>query len=313
MAWIDNKISQLEQSKKNINQKVLRGEMSQEDANQQLAKLNQQIQLARQQQGQQQQQQTQQQAQAQQPSQQAQNTVGANSPTQAAITAGLTSHFYSQDPSGAATGARERADIQEAQAGQEQINAQQNRQIANRNYRVEAEKNAVAQAATENAQKLASMGAAAGGGAAALNRTVETPDYNTHMQRSDVQRQRGVEQQRRAAGYELNAAENRAAANIVDYRTGAKQIQQIYNDFLTQGAYGQGDEDTDFKKQQTIEMLQSMRTAVDNAIRDGRMIKDEADQLYTLIDQTIEKVNQGTADNTTIAGVLAQADGRGLR
>lgn len=310
MAWIDNKIANLEQSKKNINQKVLRGEMSQDEANQQLERLNMQLQQARQQQQQTQQQQAQQQAQAQQPSQQAQNAVGANSPTQAAITAGLTSHFYSRDPSGTAAGKRETADIAQKQAAQEQINAQQNAQIANRNYRGEAEKNAVAQAATENAQKLASMGAAAGGGAAALNRTVETPDYNTHMQRSDEQRQKGVEQQREGTGYEQSAALQRGKANVVDYRTGARQIQSIYNDFITKNNYG--DEDVDFRKEQTVKMLQDVRLAIDTAVRTGSIPKDDADELYTLVDSTIEKVQQGNADNYTVANTLNQLEGRGI-
>lgn len=312
MAWIDNKIASIEQSKKNINQKVLRGEITQDEANKQLEQLNMQLQQARQQQQQQNTQQQQAQQQAQQPSEQAQRSVGANMPTQSAITAGLTSHFYSRDPSGSAAGKRETADIAQKQAAQEQINAQQNAQIANRNYRGEAEKNAVAQAATENAQKLASMGAAAGGGAAALNRTVETPDYNTHMQRSDEQRQKGVEQQREGTGYEQSAALQRGKANVVDYRTGAKQIQQIYNDFLTHGAYGQGDEDIDFRKEQTVKMLQDIRLSIDTAVRDGSIPKDEADRLYTLVDSTIEKVQQGNADNYTVANTLNQLEGRGI-
>ena len=156
------------------------------------------------------------------------------------------------------------------------------------------------------------MGAAAGGGAAALNRTVATPDYNTHMQRSDEQRQRGVEQGRQAAGYAINAAEDRGEANIVDYRTGAKQIQSIYNDFLTRGAYNQGNENTDYNKQQTLAMFQQARAAIDTALREGRIPKDDADKLYAFIADLTGKVEQGIADNSTIASALMSTEGRML-
>ena len=70
---------------------------------------------------------------------------------------------------------RRQSEMHDKQAGDEQKNAQQNFQVANRNYRVEAEKNAASQAAAENAQKVNNMGNASAG-AAALERIVEKAD-----------------------------------------------------------------------------------------------------------------------------------------
>ena len=106
--------------------------------------------------------------------------------------------------------------MHDKQAGDEQKNAQQNFQVANRNYRVEAEKNAASQAAAENAQKVNNMGNASAG-AAALERTVEKADYNTHMQRKDQQRSEGVKNQREMWGARQTAEEERADADKGDH------------------------------------------------------------------------------------------------
>ena len=140
----------------------------------------------------------------------------------------------SKDPSGVSAQLREQAALHDKQAGDEQKNAQANMQIANRDYRVEAEKNAVAGAATENAQKVANMGNASAG-AAALERGVKSADYNTHMQRSDTQRAEGVKNQREMYGAQQTAAEERGNANNQDFRY--RQTQQ-YNreaDSLSKG------------------------------------------------------------------------------
>ena len=111
---------------------------------------------------------------------------------------------------------RRQSEMHDKQAGDEQKNAQQNFQVANRNYRVEAEKNAASQAAAENAQKVNNMGNASAG-AAALERTVEKADYNTHMQRKDQQRSEGVKNQREMWGARQTAEEERADADKGDH------------------------------------------------------------------------------------------------
>lgn len=126
-------------------------------------------------------------------------------------------HGSSTDPSGRSQQLRNQAQMHERQAMDEQKNSQANMQVANRNYRVEAEKNAVSQAASENAQKVANMGNASAG-AAALERGVATADYNTHMQRQDQQRAEGVKNQREMWGSKQTAEEERGGANITDYK-----------------------------------------------------------------------------------------------
>lgn len=126
-------------------------------------------------------------------------------------------HGSHTDPSGRSQQLRNQAQMHERQAMDEQKNSQANMQVANRNYRVEAEKNAVSQAASENAQKVANMGNASAG-AAALERGVATADYNTHMQRQDQQRAEGVKNQREMWGSKQTAEEERGSANITDYK-----------------------------------------------------------------------------------------------
>ena len=111
---------------------------------------------------------------------------------------------------------RRQAEMHDKQAGDEQKNAQQNFRVANRDYKVEAEKNAVSQAAAKNAQKVNNMGNASAG-AAALERSVEAADYNTHMQRQDQQRIEGVKNQREMYGARQTAEEERADADKSDH------------------------------------------------------------------------------------------------
>lgn len=118
------------------------------------------------------------------------------------------------------------AAMHEQQAAKESMNEQQEKQIANRDYRGEADKNAVAQAAIKNQQTVQNMGAAAGNAAAALNRQVGESDYNTHMQRQDAARQRAVANQREAEGARQTAERERAGADTA--RNKAMQ-QRMYN------------------------------------------------------------------------------------
>ena len=107
---------------------------------------------------------------------------------------------------------RRQAEMHDKQAGDEQKNAQQNFAVSNRDYRGEAEKNAVSQATMKNALKVAHMKGASAG-AAALARDVGEADYNTHMQRQDQQRAEGVKNQREMWGSRQTAEEERANAN----------------------------------------------------------------------------------------------------
>lgn len=105
------------------------------------------------------------------------------------------------------------------QAAQMDKTAQQEAGIANRNYRVEADKDAVSQAATKNAQAVQNLGASAGGGAAALNRTVQDADYNAHRTRQDDTRRTAQDFRDAAANTRQTATSERQAATALNQET----------------------------------------------------------------------------------------------
>lgn len=111
------------------------------------------------------------------------------------------------------------------QAAQMDKTAQQEAGIANRNYRVEADKDAVAQAATKNAQAVQNLSAAAGGGAAALNRTVQDADYAAHRARQDDTRRTAQDFRDAAANVRQTAASERQAATALNQET--QQMNRI--------------------------------------------------------------------------------------
>lgn len=129
---------------------------------------------------------------------------------------------------------RRQAEMHDKQAGDEQKNAQQNFAVANRDYRGEAEKNAVSQAASENAQKVANMGNVSGG-AAALARGVKSADYNTHMQRQDQQRAEGVKNQREMWSNRQVAEYERSKAKQDNYEFNDMQTNNLISNNLSKG------------------------------------------------------------------------------
>lgn len=120
-------------------------------------------------------------------------------------------------PDRASAHLQQQATMHDIQAGDLQKAQQQSQQIADRDYRVEAEKNAVAGAATENAQRVQNLSASAGAGAAALNRQVKSADYNTMMNRADTQRDKAVERGKEAWDVRQQAERERAGADKADY------------------------------------------------------------------------------------------------
>ena len=123
----------------------------------------------------------------------------------------------SLDPTGGSSALREQADLASRQAANERVNEQRERQIANRDYRVEAGKNAAAEAAIKNAQQIQNMGAATGNAAAALARKVGTPDFNTHMSRQDRSRVLANQYQREGSRLDQEAIRRRSNADMYDY------------------------------------------------------------------------------------------------
>lgn len=126
------------------------------------------------------------------------------------------------DPSGMSASARRIAEIKEQGAAEQDKFAQQSAQIANRNYRDEADKNAAAQASQENQQKVSNMGNASAG-AAALERGTATADYDTHMNRADTQREKAAQLKGAANATRQSAERNRQEAKELDYKAGLTQ------------------------------------------------------------------------------------------
>ena len=167
----------------------------------------------------------------------AQKAQSAVSDTVGTVSTGLGTYLNSKlagakDPNSGH--ARNQAKIHEEQAAQYQKDAQANKQIANRDYRGEAEKNAIANAATENAQKIANMGNVSAG-AAAIERTVGTADYNTNMQRQDAQRAEGVKNMQNMHDNRSAAEEQRAAADKMDYDWQTDSNANAWNQYLSSG------------------------------------------------------------------------------
>ena len=166
-----------------------------------------------------------------------QKAQSAVSDTVGTVSTGLGAHLNSKlagakDPNSGH--ARNQAKIHEEQAAQYQKDAQANKQIANRDYRGEAEKNAIANAATENAQKIANMGNVSAG-AAAIERTVGTADYDTNMKRQDAQRAEGAKNMQNMHDNRSAAEEQRAAADKMDYDWQTDSNANAWNQYLSSG------------------------------------------------------------------------------
>ena len=146
------------------------------------------------------------------------------------------------DPTGMSTAKRNQAAIHAQQASDEQKNAQANAQIVNRDYRNEAGKNAAASAAIRSAQKMDTLPAATDLATAAVQREIGSPDYNTMMNRQDVQRKEGVTNQREMYGAQNVAADERGTANKWDYDARQRNIINSLTSGLSNGGYGQGEE-----------------------------------------------------------------------
>lgn len=156
----------------------------------------------------------------------------------------IADRVHGRDPSGRSNQLRRQAQMHDVQAADEQKNSQANFQIANRNARVEADKDAVATSAVKNAQTVNNLASGTSAGTAALNRTVEQGNVDAHRQRADQQRQEGVSNQREMWGSRQTAEEERGAANITDYQYRQSRGQTAMTDYLSQPGHDKDTGDT---------------------------------------------------------------------
>lgn len=220
------------------------------------------------------------------------------------------------DPTGMSTAKRNQAAIHAQQAGDEQKNAQANAQIAHRNYRYEADKNAAASAATQNAQNVNNMSAASGGGAAAIQRQVTTPDYNTMMNRQDVQRKEGVTNQREMYGAQNVAADERGTANKWDYDARQRNIINSLTSGLSNGGYGQGEENKGATQENPVSVDEVTEVTGENTVNiDGKTydnvdLQNAMNELEMRIDPGITKryVYSITDNNISVNSDVYKSD-----
>ena len=138
------------------------------------------------------------------------------------------------DPMGRSAHLQRQAELHDIEAADHQRAMQRNTQIANQNYRTEAEKNAASAAAAENAQLVRNLGNA-GAGAAALERGVTSADYNTMMQRQDAQRREGVENMEKMYDDRQISEQERSGADVYDYTARDMADYNARSNFLSLG------------------------------------------------------------------------------
>lgn len=130
-----------------------------------------------------------------------------------------------RDPMGRSAGLEAQADLHMREAADYQKLAQEMEQIANRDYRQEAENDAAANATIKNAQTVAIMGNASAG-AAALNKDMEAADYNARINRQDTMRKEAMDAKQSAYDSKQIAAQERTDAKGYDYTAHNQQAAQ---------------------------------------------------------------------------------------
>ena len=124
--------------------------------------------------------------------------------------------------------ARDDARIQRAAAARQEADSQRNRQIASRDERKEADKDAAAQAASQYQQTMSQISGAAGGGAAALAAmNVQKGDPNQHRQRADEAYKNATVLSDAADANKLNANASEKDANDADKLASDAATQNI--------------------------------------------------------------------------------------
>lgn len=219
---------------------------------------------------------------------------------QAGLSAGIAAAGQNRrnDDTTAAAGQRAAADVSRQQQIRATEDAQQHRQIANRDARVEGDKDAAARAASQFQQRMAQTSGAAGGGAAALAATnVQDPSqsYQEHRQRADSQRARGEELSTQAERAAQNAVAQRTSAELLNEQasTDAARNRQATN--LSQpitSNMGQGPFTVDLGNGTSVSFTRDEAMAYINAIVNGATESPKAD---------VPELNQEVANQLKVA------------
>ena len=139
------------------------------------------------------------------------------------------------DPMGRSTGLRAQADLHNVEAGEHRAAAQRENQIANRDPRREAGLDGAAEYHDKNAQKVNNRGNVSAG-AAALEREEGYGNPDTHRNRADQARQKGVENTEKAYDEDQVAIQERTSGNVYDYVARDMQSSNDETNALSQGS-----------------------------------------------------------------------------
>jgi len=139
------------------------------------------------------------------------------------------------DPMGRSTGLRAQADLHNVEAGEHRAAAQRENQIANRDPRREAGLDGAAEYHDKNAQKVNNRGNVSAG-AAALEREEGYGNPDTHRNRADQARQKGVENTEKAYDEDQVAIQERTSGDVYDYVARDMQSSNDETNALSQGS-----------------------------------------------------------------------------
>jgi hypothetical protein len=124
-------------------------------------------------------------------------------------------------------------------AARARVKAQRGNQIANKDYRKEADRDALAASAAKNNQTIAQMTGGAGSAEAAIaghNQQDPTPQYNIQMNRGDTQFEKARESDLQADLNEVGALDQEGTAAVRDYDMSQDAIANAENKNISNGA-----------------------------------------------------------------------------
>ena len=152
-----------------------------------------------------------------------------------------------KDPMGRDAALKAQSNLHVAEAGEHRAAAQRENHIATRDARREAGKDGLAESASKNEQKVMNKGNASAG-AAALEREEFYGDPNTHRNRADQARQKGVENTEKAYDEDQVAIQERNAADVYNYKAKETAASNIETDALSKGDGDKGGGEVTTKK-----------------------------------------------------------------
>jgi hypothetical protein len=207
----------------------------------------------------------------------------------------------------AAAGQRDAAEVSRRQQIRATEDAQQHRQISNRDARVEGDKDAAARAAAQYQQNMAQMSGAAGGGAAALAASnVQDPSqsYSEHRQRADTQRARSEDLMTQAERAEQNVVAQRTSTELMNEQSALDAMRNTQAAGLSQPETPESAEGlfiVDLGNGQSASFTREEAIAYINAVNEGatESPKEDVPELSPLYADQLKNALGITSDSRT--------------